>query len=204
MDMGAAPDGPAHRLGYDGVVAGSKGEHRTGKLSFRTPRVPLQEPAQTLIQTLNIERIQRRKGFRAAGAPKALQRGPGVSAKLAAHACNPRRRNMAREAVEALDADKRPKAGASAATPLLKQPQHPKGMPDGDGIARPIARTLRATTDKAEIDKGHLRAWQMADELAPNAGMEAPAMDEDEAHGAATAPRCVGARSPQERVRLAR
>jgi len=85
---------------------------------------------------------------------------------------------VAAEAIEALHADK----SAEAPSSLPEQPQEPERMADSDRVGRPICFALRAACDKAEIDEGDFGAVEMAHEVSPDAGMEAPAMDEHETH----------------------
>ncbi len=66
-------------------------------------------------------------------------------------------------------------------------------MADGDGVRRPVRFALGAAGDEAEIDQGDVGAFEMADEVGPDSGMEAPAMDENEMHrGASHGPRPAG------------
>jgi len=64
-------------------------------------------------------------------------------------------------------------------------------MADGDGVARPIHLPLWTTFNKAKIDKADLGPREMPDQIVPNAGMEAPAMDEDKAHHPRSAKRAA-------------
>src|SRR3990172_10411160 len=55
-------------------------------------------------------------------------------------------------------------------------------MADRDGAGRPVRLALGAAGDEAEIDESDFGALKIADDIGPDAGMEAPAMDEHEMH----------------------
>ena len=57
-------------------------------------------------------------------------------------------------------------------------------MADGDGVGRPVGLTLWTAGDEAEIDQGYVSVVELGDNIGPNAGMKAPAMDENEMHDA--------------------
>ena len=66
-------------------------------------------------------------------------------------------------------------------------------------------RALRSSGHEAEIDQRGLGAIEMADEIGKDAGVEAPAMNEDETHlatlhGARGAPRILFGKDIQEPV----
>ena len=69
-------------------------------------------------------------------------------------------------------------------------------MADRYGVGRPVLFTLGAAGDEAEIDQRDACSIKLADEVSPDSGMEAPAMDEHEMHlGAYIARARRGARS---------
>jgi hypothetical protein len=64
-------------------------------------------------------------------------------------------------------------------------------MTNGNGVFGPIARALRAAGDETEIDEADLCPREMCDQVAPNSGMKAPAMDEDKVHQPRSAERAA-------------
>ena len=119
-DIVAAPDGLAHRLRHDGIVAGGKGENRAGKRCPRLALIPVHQPTKSLVEPLDIERLRRGEGLGAAA--KASRVWP-ASRRSPPHAGDSRRWDVRTEAVEALDADQ----AAERLRPLLpcpvKQPE---------------------------------------------------------------------------------
>src|SRR5512145_3249580 len=85
---------------------------------------------------------------------------------------------MATEAVETLNADE----SAELSSPAREQPQQAERMADGDGVRRPAHFSLGAACDEAEIDQGDLGPIKMADEVGPESGMKAPAMNQNKMH----------------------
>ena len=78
-------------------------------------------------------------------------------------------------------------------------------MADGNGVRRPIRLALRSSGHKAEIDQRSFGAIEIADEIGKDAGVETPAMNEDETHlatlhGARGAPRILFGKDIQESV----
>src|SRR6476619_5617043 len=181
-DSVAAPDGLAHGLRHDGIVAGSKGESGAGKLSLRLGFIPVHQPTEPLIEAPDIEGPRGGEGLGAAAAPEGLKGLVGIAAQPTAHAGDSRRGNGGAEAVEALDADEGAERRAALLRCPVKQPEQPKGMSDGDGIARPFGRCPRSAGDEAEIDKRDLRISGIADHIAPDRGVESPAVYEHEMH----------------------
>src|SRR4051812_35706872 len=108
---------------------------------------------------------------------------------------------MAAKAVEALDADETPEP----ATPLLQQPEQTQRMADSNGVRRPLARGLGPAGNEAEIDQRGLGPIEMADEIGKDAGVETPAVNEDETHlatlhGARGAPRILFGKGTKKSV----
>ena len=138
----------------------------------------MHQPIEALPEPCDIERIGQGKACGATGAPEGLKRACGLALQPALQGLNSRRGNMAAEAIEPLDADQRPEAASA----LLEKPKQAERMADGDGVRRPVGLSFRAACDEAEIDEGDVGATQMRGEAGPNAGMEAPAMNEHEMH----------------------
>src|SRR4029078_12756891 len=69
-----------------------------------------------------------------------------------------------------------------------QQPQSAEGMANCDGVFRPSIDPFRTATDKAEIDETDFSAREMADHLAPDAAVKAPAMDQHKCKSAANWP----------------
>ena len=200
LDLAACPNRLTHGLGHGGVVAGGKCKHRTTELGLYRASVPVHEPAETFVKLLDIKRLRRGESPGAASAPKRLEGGVRIPLELPAHAGDPGRWSVATETVETLDANQAPERAPLPLARALKQPQNPKRMANGDGIFRPIAHPLRATVNEAKIDKARIHVRQMVEDGAPNAGVEAPAMDEDKVHGwgrAYPSALCRGACSPR-------
>ena len=85
-DIVAAPDGLAHRLRHDGIVAGGKGKNRAGKRCPRLALIPVHQPTKSLVEPLDIERLWRGEGLGAAAAPEGLE-GSGRRLGEAPAAC---------------------------------------------------------------------------------------------------------------------
>jgi len=85
---------------------------------------------------------------------------------------------MARKAVETLHAHP-----CLERAPLPEQPEKAKRMTDRDAVFRPFITTFRPPRHKSEIEQCDPSITEMGDEVGPDAGMEAPAMNEDEMHG---------------------
>jgi hypothetical protein len=66
--------------------------------------VPVEQPAEPLVEPGKVEKIRRSKGLDGAGAPEAGHGGGGIGGKLAAHALDPNPGDVRSEPVEALDA----------------------------------------------------------------------------------------------------
>src|SRR6476661_2613109 len=98
-DSVAAPDGLAHGLRHDGIVAGGKGESWAGKLSLRLGFIPVHQPTKPLIEAPDIEGPRGGEGLGAAAAPEGLDGLVSIAAQPAPHAGDPRRRDMRTEAV---------------------------------------------------------------------------------------------------------
>src|SRR6266508_590926 len=111
-----APDCFGHRRRHDGIVAGSKGKHRAMKLVLSLSRVPMHQPIEPFIKSGDVEDLWQGKAGRAARPPEGLQRPGRLALEPALQGCYARRRNVATEAVEAMHADKGPKA----ASPVLE------------------------------------------------------------------------------------
>ena len=154
--MSLAPDGLAHGLRHDGIVAGGKGERRAGKLGLRPALIPVQQPAKPLVEPLDIESLRGSEGLGAAAAPEGLKGLAWIAAKPAPHAGDPRRRNVRTEAVEALDADQAAEGRCLLLPCPVKQPEQPEGVADSDGVARPGGRGLRSTGYESEVDERDL------------------------------------------------
>ena len=56
-------------------------------------------------------------------------------------------------------------------------------MTDGDTVLRPFISAFRPPGHESEIEQSDPGIPEMGDEVGPDAGMEAPAMNEDEMHG---------------------
>src|SRR5262245_43680164 len=103
---------------------------------------------------------------------------------------------MAAEAVEALNADQAPEAPL----PVLEEPKQAERVAYSDRVGRPFGRALRSGGDETEIDQRDLGTVEIVREIGPDAGMEAPAMDEHEMHSGFTPP-ALGAACRRSRAR---
>src|SRR4051812_29264838 len=154
------PNALGHPRRHDWIVPRRKGENGATERRLGLAGIPRKEPAQTFIEPVRVERFAPREIVRPTGLPEAFHSAARVALELTSHACNARRRNMAGEAVEPLNADQSAEPRASACRGLLQEPEHSQGMTDGDGIRRPMARVLRATPNETEIDERERSAWQ--------------------------------------------
>ncbi len=118
FDAGVPPDRLAHRRRHDGVVTGGKGKHGAGKIVFSLSRVPMHQPIEPFIEACDIERFRPGEACRAAGPPEGLKRSAGLALETALQRGDARGRDVAAEAIEALDADQ----ALEAAISLLEQP----------------------------------------------------------------------------------
>ena len=55
IDIVLSPDGAAHRLRHDGIVAGRKGESGASMARPRPPGVPVHQPTKSFIEPLDVE-----------------------------------------------------------------------------------------------------------------------------------------------------
>src|SRR3990172_7303222 len=166
----------AHRYRHDGVVAGGKGQDGASKFVFSFSCVPMHQPIEPFVEASDVERARQGKARGAARPPERLEGSVRLALDPPLERGDARRRNVAAEAVEALHADQ----GPETACPALKQPQQPKRMADRDRVGRPVRLALGPARDKAEIDEGDAGPFEMANDIGPDAGMEAPTMDEHE------------------------
>ena len=135
--------------------------------------------ARDLGEALDVQRLGEREARSAAAPPERLERTGRLALEPALQRLNPRRGDMAAEAVEALDADQ----CLEAAAPPFEQPKQPERMADRDGVLGPVGRALGPARDEAEIDERDFGAIEMRDEIRPDAGVKAPPMDKHEMHG---------------------
>ena len=161
-DVVSSPDGLAHGLRHDGIVAGGKGEHRAGKPRPRLGLIPVHQPAESLVEPLDIQRLGEREGLGAAAAPEGLRGSGRLALEPAPHAGDPRRRDM--------EGQKRSKPW------MLTRPRKaaPPPLPGEAARAarvngrrrwrpRPVGRALGPTGDEAEIDERDFGAIEMRD-----------------------------------------
>src|SRR6516165_6969609 len=143
-DIVLAPNGRTHRLRHDGIVAGGKGEHGTVELCARLGLVPVHEPAEALIEPLDIERLRPGESLGSAAAPG---------------------RNGGTEPIEALDAGEAAERRVDRLPCPVKQPEQAEGMADSDALAWPCSCRLRSTGDEAQIDEAHLGIPHISDQV---------------------------------------
>lgn len=154
-DVVRSPNSLAHRHGHDGIVAGGEGKSWAAKRSSRLGLIPVHQPAEPLIEPLDVERLGRGEGLGIATAPEGLKGLGWVAAKSAAHYLNPRKCDVRAETVEALNADQPAKGYPARLSCPLKQPEDPEGMADGDGVPGPSGCSRGSTGDEAELNEGH-------------------------------------------------
>ena len=111
-EPGVVPNRLAHGGGHDGIVAGRKGKHGAFQFVFSFSCVPMHQPIEAFVEARDIERLGRRKVRRAAGAPEGLHRRVRLALDSPLEPGDPRRRDMAGEAIEALNTDQSPELPA--------------------------------------------------------------------------------------------
>src|SRR5262245_26395604 len=147
-DIAAPPDGLAHRLRHDGIVAGGKHKPGAGKLGPHLGLIPIGEPAEPLFEARDIERLRSGEGGGVAAAPKSLDGPVGIAAKPTAHAGNPRSGDVRTEVVESLDADQGAERDPALRSRPVQQPKHSEGMADSNGIVWPVRLGSSPTADE--------------------------------------------------------
>src|SRR5215469_3028825 len=117
-DNPLAPNSFCHRYRNDWIVTRGQGKHRAFKLVLSLSRVPDRQPIEPFGEARDVQRLRPGKASGAARAPKRLERCGMIPLDPASERCQPRRRDITGEAVEALYADE----GLVATPSLFEQP----------------------------------------------------------------------------------